>query len=194
MIHMTEALNMTAPPPTWHLMRFHAPDGRDELLWVESRGGGRYAVLSVPIWVYGVSPGTIVEGRGSDDQLEVVRIVANSPGATVRYVVSPEVTASVIYLSRILEDAKRFGFLIGPATFLNPRLCAFHVRRRGDWWPTIGSYLENLVTDGIISQWEVGDPDEYGSDGGSSEDPDVTPSELRHPLPVDGADGSYIVD
>jgi hypothetical protein len=31
MIHMTEALSMTAPPPTWHLMRFHAPDGRDEL-------------------------------------------------------------------------------------------------------------------------------------------------------------------
>jgi hypothetical protein len=96
----------------------HLTGGREEVLWVEQRGHNAFSVLSVPVWIYGVSVGSIV---GASDQrgspLIFGRALRASPGGTVRFIVPRGVRASDVYLSRVIPDAKRLGIFIGPATF-----------------------------------------------------------------------------
>jgi hypothetical protein len=49
------------------------------------------------------------------------------------------------------------------------------------------------VTEGVIAQWEVGDPDQYPQSGEAGVEGIITGSELRHPLPVDGSAGNYVI-
>ncbi len=175
-------------------MLFISPEGRQEALWVEERASGSYRVLSVPVWFYGVSKGSIVEGdRGDPSQLRFVRVLRDSEGATVRFIVPSGSVASEVYLARVIPDAIQAGLFIGPATFFNPRLVAVHVHSRSDWWPKVGSYLDSLVAEGVLQEWEVGDPDQYLAE--HQESPESRGEQrpvLRHPLPVEGAPGQHL--
>jgi hypothetical protein len=177
-------------------MLFVSPEGREEALWVEQQTTNSYRVLSVPVWLYGVSVGSIVEGESGDPAwLKFRLVVRDSPGGTVRFIVpSGGPLASEVYLTRVIPDAKRLGLYIGPATFFNPRLVAVHVHDRAKWWSEVGSYLDRLVSEGVIEQWEVGDPDQYAADHNeaSIEKVELGRKVLVHPLPVDGAEGQHV--
>src|SRR5437879_3997501 len=103
---------------TWHQMLFASPEGREEALWVEHQNGNTYRVLSVPVWIYGISVGSIVEAEpGDGPRLKFRGVVRSSQGGTVRFIVPPGAIASEVYLARVIPDAKRLGLYIGPATF-----------------------------------------------------------------------------
>lgn len=166
-------------------MRFVSPEGRREVLWVEEQDRGVFRVLNVPVWVYGVSVGTLVRGRdGVDGRLEYAGLVEPSPGGTVRCV-APRggAAASELYLSRVVPDVEQLGIGIGPATFLDPRLVAIHVHVKDRWWPDLGEYLNRLVDQGVLQQWEVADPDEYAEDGAPQPPARADADDLVHPAP-----------
>src|ERR1700722_6661868 len=113
-------------------MRCVSPDGRIEVLWVEQESApDTYRVLNTPVWMYGVSVGTVVYGLpGESEYLRFGRVIRDSPGATVRLAVPVGATASQVYLGRIVPDTKRLGIDIGPATFFDPGIVAIHVGER----------------------------------------------------------------
>jgi len=176
-------------------MLFISPEGRKEALWVEEHGRDRYRWLSVPVWAYGVSVGSIVEAFEPRPgyRRECRQIVRDSAGGTVRVIVASGRLASEVYRMRVIPDAKRLGLYVGPATFFNPRLVAVHVHEREKWWPEVGGYLDMLVEEGVLEQWEVADPDQYASEHQNHNESD-TPSEsvLEHPLPVDGIEDRHV--
>lgn len=177
-------------------MHFVSPEGREEALWVEQQGASTYRVLSVPVWFYGVSVGSIVEAEPGDGaRLKFRRVVRDSPGGTVRFIVpSGAAQASDVYLARVIPDAKRLGLYIGPATFFNPRLVAVNVHERAKWWPEVGGYLDQLVKEGVLEQWEVADPDQYAAehDEENVEKVESGRKVLVHPLPIDGAEWQHV--
>lgn len=169
-----------------------SPEGRKEALWVEHLGRNDHRVLSVPVWIYGISVGTIVESQiGDSTRLQFRRVSQEATGGTVRFIVPRgSGRASDIYLTRVIPDAHRLGLEIGLATFFNPRLVAVHLHQRVKLWPEFGGYLDTLVTEGVLEQWEVGDPDMDA--GGGEEIEEVVEADhetLIHPLPVDGVLG-----
>lgn len=170
---------------------FESPEGRREALWAETGLQGEYKVLSVPVWCYGVSVGSMVEAElDGNGRLRFSRNVKPSAGGTLRFMVPARgMTGKEVYLSRVVPDAMERGLHIGPATFFQPRLVAFHLRRREDWWPQVGSYLDHLVSLALIEQWEVADPDVYAAEhsAGSLERVDPNRPVLEHQLPVDGS-------
>jgi hypothetical protein len=164
-------------------MRFQAPDGHREVLWVERNSDDAYRVLNVPVWLYGISVGTIVRGREGDEWLEYHGTVAPSPGATVRIYLPDGAAlapASRVYLERIFPDCSKSRLLIGPATFFDPLVVAIHLRNRDDWDGAAAAYFDQLIVEGVAMLWEIGDPDMY-----PSEEPDVEElsEELVHPRP-----------
>lgn len=175
-------------------MIFVSPENRRESLWVEELGRGEFRVLSVPVWVYGISVGTVVAAVDLEqDPLSFQKVVRPSAGGTVRFVAPSGVVASELYKAHVVPDARQLGLFIGPATFFNPRLVAVHLRFRTNWWPEVGSYLDGLVNAGIVDEWEVADPDEYATDHPSES---IVSGEFRevlmHPLPFDGITDQHV--
>jgi len=174
-------------------MLFVSPEGREEALWVEEQSPNTYRVLSVPVWVYGISVGSIVEAEPDNGlQLTCRRVVRDSPGGTVRFIVPQGKVASEVYLMRVIPDAKRRSLYVGPATFFNPRLVAVHVHERKKWWPEVGGYLDTLVSEGVLEQWEVADPDQYAGEHRDDDSEPPSGKVLVHPLPVDGVEGQHV--
>src|SRR5689334_19279828 len=124
-------------------MRFSARHDRSEVLWVKPVPTGSYRVLNVPVWVYGVSVGTLVRGiERPDGRLEFRDLVEPSPGGTIRYIVPEgDRKASELYLSRIGPEATRRGIGVGPATFLDPLIVALHLHDRSQWNTSLADYL-----------------------------------------------------
>lgn len=172
------------PCAAWCQVRFAASDGRSEVLWAEPLADGGLFVLNVPVWLYGVSAGTVVEARDAGERfLRFSRALRPSRGGTVRYVVPQGGSASRLYMERIGPESAAARLGIGPATFFDPLLAAVHVRDRHDLWEGVADYLDRLYEAGLIRQWEVGDPDEEPAlevDPGQNVDPD---RELVHPRP-----------
>lgn len=166
----------------WEQMTFGAPHGRREVLWVEPQANGLYRVLNVPVWLYGISVGTLVDGTcETNGVLRFKQIVEPAPGGTVRVIVS-EGPASKVYLDHIGPEAAERGIGVGPATFFDPLIVAIHVHRKSQWWPDLGAYLNELIERELIGQWEVGDPDEFAEE--PYEEADFADSELVHPRPT----------
>jgi hypothetical protein len=164
-------------------MRFCAPDGHVEVLWVQPEGDS-YRVLNVPVWLYGVSVGSRVRGHPGERWLEFDEVIEDSSGATVRLYIpadAPTMPASRLYLERILADCRLNRIGIGPATFFDPRVVAVHINERRDWNTRFANYLDRLVEEGQLQLWEVGDPDAY-----PPEEPEEvgTYRELVHPRPT----------
>ena len=168
----------------WQQMRFIAADGRAEVLWVEPQSEGIYRILNVPVWQYGLSVGTHVRGRPGERWLEFDGVAEDSSGATVRLYIPAEAPirpASRLYLERILPDCRERGLGIGPATFFDPAVVAIHIRERSDWNTLIADYLNELIEEGLVQLWEIGDPNEYPPDEPEERgDHD----ELIHPRPT----------
>lgn len=145
-------------------MRFVSPEGRGEVLWVESQDNGAWRVINVPVWIYGISLGSLVSGKtGLDGFFEYDKFIEPAPGGTVRCIVPKGGLASRVYLERIVVDATKLGMGIGPSTFLDPRMVAIHLHVK-DSWTVFGKYLDGLVTEGVLQEWEVGDPDEHAEE------------------------------
>lgn len=175
-----------------HQMVFTSPEGRREALWVEDHGHHMYRVLSVPIWAYGISLGTIVTAQPSDDHMfefKFDKVVATSTRGTIRFIVAPGRRAKQVYIGRVLPDAAHLSLFVGPATFLHPRVVAMSLFERDRWWPEVGRYLDDLVRQDVLEQWEVADPDAYANDRAPASPLDPPPKILVHQLPVDGVQG-----
>ncbi len=170
-------------PTTWQQMGFRAADGHREVLWVEPDQDDTYRVLNVPVWLYGISVGTTVQGRPGDQWLEYVATVRESRGATVRVYLprgAPITPASRLYLERIIPDCRDRQIAIGPATFFDPRVVAVHIHDRDQQATAVASYLDELVDAGIADLWEFGDPDTYPPEDAEESAGD----ELVHPQPT----------
>lgn len=152
-------------------VRFISPEGRGEMLWVERQSNGHFRVLNVPVWVYGISLGSLVAAKvGLDGVLEYERLIEPAPGGTVRCIVPRGGLASQTYLERIVPDAQTGAVGIGPSTFLDPRMVAIHLHAK-DLWPVFGQYLDGLVNEGVLQEWELADPDEHDGESDSIPEP-----------------------
>jgi hypothetical protein len=179
----------------WRTMVFTSPEGRQEALWVEELDRNRFRVLSVPVWAYGISVGTVVDATDvSQSELSFGAVLRESHGGTVRVLFPSGTTASTAYLERLLPEAESRQLHIGPSTFFDPRVVAINLHRRDSWWPRVGTWLEELKKAGVIEQWEVADPDEYAAEhgGGSVASTGSGRQPLVHPLPVSGSRGEHL--
>lgn len=169
---------------------FFSPEGRCERLWAQTTSHETACVLSVPVWIYGISRGTIVRYRRDDKRTFSSGVQRESDGGTIRFLASEGLTGKAVYLTRVVPTFQKQNLGVGPATFLGPRFVAMNVHKKATWWPQIGSYLEKLSSDGIIETWEASDPDQDA-------DAPTTPSEdpervFIHQLPIDNTDMSFI--
>ncbi|HKW08888.1 MAG TPA: DUF4265 domain-containing protein [Gemmatimonadaceae bacterium] len=168
----------------WHQMRFVSPEGRVEVLWVEASPDvpSGYRILNVPVWLYDISIGTVVEGRHAENgQLEFVRVLSQASGGTVRVITAPAAPdASRLYLDRILRDCHQRQIMIGPATFFDPRLVAIHVQDWDRYCDQLVQYLQDLRATNDIQEWEIADPAEPSDQ--TQEAPRPGPG-LIHPRP-----------
>jgi hypothetical protein len=164
-------------------VRFRTADGHREVLWAQPGDGG-YRILNVPVWLYGISVGTLVTAQAGGWWFEFSSIVAPSRGGTVRLFVpddAPITPASRFYLEQMLPECRERRLPIGPSTFFDPLVVAVHIHDRTQWDQQYASYLDDLVERGSIKFWEVGDPDAYPPE----ETEEVTSdSELIHPRPT----------
>lgn len=175
---MSENVNGELTP-----LEVRTSDNGREVLWAEV-AADRIRVVSVPVFAYGVSRGSLVAAVPGDRTLLFTKTVFDSRGATLRAYVAGALKASSVYLNTIVPEAKEAHLQIGPATFFDPEIAAIHVASRGEL-PKVATYFDDLVRRGLLRFWEYGDP------VNSAEEPDEEahapdPWELVHPLPVDG--------
>jgi hypothetical protein len=168
-------------------MIFVSPEGRKEVLWVAAERDNRWRVLNVPVWQYGISYGAIVTGRPDrGGRLRFEGISEPSTGATVRAIVPKPNVAKDVYHSIIQPGIVREGTGVGPATHYDPPLVAFHLHDRAAVHGKVAAYLDALIHQGIITHWEIGDP-ELEPQETSDELVEERSDELVHerpPLPI----------
>jgi len=161
---------------------FLTPDGAREILWAERVEDSEFLIVSVPIFTFGVSVGTRVRAiQGSHPTwLDYAATVADSAGATTRLYVPEGSVASKCYHERVVLECNVLRLAIGPATFFDPVIVTVHLRRRTER-PKFARYLDKLVDEGVLTLWEMGDPDT----GAHEPDDSGAGSDLVHPLPHD---------
>jgi hypothetical protein len=162
------------------LVELPAPDNGRELLWAAPVGPNEYRIVSVPVFAYGTSRGTIVRVHCDEARCVHSAVVADALGATLRCYTRNPLRASELYLGRMVSDGKARDIRFGPATLFDPDIIALHVPAKKDV-PSVISYLNELVARGFLNFWEHGDPEQGpedpDQDGGSDE------WKLIHPLP-----------
>jgi hypothetical protein len=150
-----------------------------EVLRAEPAPGGGYRIRSVPVFLYGLSRGAVVDAAPGPraGRLRFRALRAPSPGATVRCYVAPAATARRAYEDHLRGGAAaRLG--LGPVSLFAPDVVAVHVADRR-LLARVGAYLDRLVLEGVLRFWEPGDPGAPTAEG--AEDPDTPPWELVHP-------------
>ena len=173
--------------PTDDLLEIPGLGGGRELLRVAAEADGAYRVLSVPVCAFGLSRGTRVAAtRDADDRpLRLERVLAPSPGATVRCTVSPTCTTGHFDEEYVREGAgPRLG--LGPVSIVEPELVAVHVADRRQL-ARVAAYLDRLIVQGVLSSWTYGDPGAL-AEGHMPATP-MASWELVHPPAVDDATG-----
>lgn len=75
-----------------------------EVVWATPVGDGRFQVDNIPLLVFGVSLGDIVEGRTTDSELELVRVVAHGGHSTYRLMFADRDDPSSQHLFREILD------------------------------------------------------------------------------------------
>jgi hypothetical protein len=164
--------------PTDDLLEIPGVGGGRELLRVAAEADGAYLLLSVPVCALGLSRGTRVAATRDDDGvLRLTRVLAPSPGATVRCTVSPTCTTGHFDEEFVREGA---GPLLGlgPVSIVEPELVAVHVADRAQL-PRVAAWLDRLILMGVLSTWTYGDPGEL-EDGRMALEP-MASWELVHP-------------
>lgn len=69
--------------PSMYQMQVHVQDNGCEVLWGESTGEF-YRVMSVPVFAYDLSRGTIVSASFHDDRLQLTKVINASAAGTIR--------------------------------------------------------------------------------------------------------------
>jgi hypothetical protein len=164
------------------LIELKAPDNCTEVLWGEG-SSAVYRILSVPVFAYGVSRGSLLFTEAHGERLAAVRVLESSPGATIRAYVADSTSAHEVYSTIIQPNSTEQQLSLGPATLFDPQIVAVHVRDRSAMLP-VRHYFDQLVRQSIIRFWEFGDPVPYPPT--EPDGPEDDPWELVHPLPVDG--------
>ena len=171
--------------PELKLLAVAAPDNGTEVLWCEADGPNTCRIVSVPVFAFGMSVGTLVRAEANHPRrLQLKEVLAPSGGATVRCYVSHGALASSVYKEEILPAMTAAGLAVGPATFLDPDVVAMHIRRRQDL-VSVGGELDGIANQGRVRFWELADPSdshEHEAEDGAPGDP----WELVHELPVGG--------
>ena len=152
-----------------------------EIVRATAAADGGYRVLSVPVFVFGLSRGAVIDAEpGPRGRLRFCRLRVASPGATVRCYVSPSTTPRRVYEERLVgRVAQRLG--LGPISLFDPDILAVHVQDRGQL-STVAKYLDQLVLDGTLRLWEPADP---GAPSVVEESAVEQPWELVHPPAAD---------
>jgi hypothetical protein len=163
------------------LIEVAVPDNGKEVLWADAVGQA-LRIVSVPVFAYGVSHGTLVSVDASGDRLKLDRVLRASPGATIRCYAVKTLQAHDVYYHSILPDTAKNRLSLGPATLFDPEVVAIHDLKRSELG-SISNYLDSLVRQMILRFWEVSDPTPELSEG---EDKSDEPWELVHPLPAGG--------
>ncbi|HEX5409862.1 MAG TPA: DUF4265 domain-containing protein [Gemmatimonadaceae bacterium] len=139
------------------LIEFPASDHGIEVLRAESVDGDGYRILSVPVFLYALSRGALVDAEpGPRGRLRFQRMRRPSPGATIRCYASVPTTPRHVY-----EDyldgalARRLG--LGPVSLLDPDIVAVHLADRARL-TEVAVFLDQLVLTGVLRFWEQGDP------------------------------------
>jgi hypothetical protein len=160
-------------------------DNGTEVLWAETVKGAT-RVVSVPVFAYGISRGAIISAKPEANRLRIVTVVRPSQGATIRAYVNSSIRASDLYLNYIFPVARDSNVRVGPATFFDPEIVAFHLANRSDVG-RVTPYLDDLARKEILRFWELGDPQ-----AANDEKPDESAGEqweLVHQLPIEGQPG-----
>lgn len=169
--------------PNLHLIAIPTTDNGSEIMWVEEVAG-MYRLLSVPVFVYGVSRNAMLSATVNENRLQFKAVVRPSEGATVRCYLAMGWDARDVYKDRIEPDSDRYALRCGPATLFDPEVIALHVAERKNV-TQVGRYLDALTQQGVLKFWELGDP-VVGADRIEAEASSEEAWELVHPLPVDG--------
>lgn len=148
-----------------------------EVLRAVPTADGAYLVLSVPVFVYGISRGSVVAAHsGQRGRLQFAGIRRISPGATIRAWVSPTTTPKHVdddYFKGPI--ARKLG--LGPATLFEPTTVAVHLSDRARMKDAT-RYLDGLIRLGVLTAWEFGDP---GAPATADAQSLVVPWEVVHP-------------
>lgn len=163
-----------------------ALDNGTEVLWAEAVNESSFRLLSVPVFVYGISMGAVLRAEpGPNGILVIVSVLSPSQGATIRCYVPQATTASVIYRKEIVPRMTAAGLLVGPVTFLDPDVVAIHVKNRRDA-QAVGRELDFLAAQNRLRFWEVGDPAMAEPKHEEEDTPPAEAWELIHDLPTEG--------
>lgn len=142
-------------------VRCSTSDNGEEILWAEPIATGLYRILSVPVFVYGVSRESVVEVRAPGAPTETLvasRVAQESPSATVRLYADDRCKAGTLYREEVAGRARKLGVRVGPATILDPGIVAINVAVRSEW-RLLARVLDDLVATKHARFWELGDPD-----------------------------------
>jgi len=150
-----------------------------EVLRAEAADTGGYRIRSVPVFLYGISRGAVVDASPGPitGRLRFRRLLATSRGATIRCFAASATSARRVYEDHLAHEAAgRLG--LGPVSLFDPDIVAVHVADRADV-ARIEAYLDRLVLEGVLRLWEFGDPGAAAEEG--APDADGPPWELVHP-------------
>lgn len=157
-----------------------------EALRAEKVPEGGYRLLSVPVFLYGISRGAVVEAGATTvaRRLRYRALLAPSLGATVRCYVTPDTTPRRLYEDH-LRDGAGAELGLGPVSLFDPDIVAVHVADRARL-NEVAAYLDRLVLAGVVNSWESADPGAPTSE--QTAGPGEQPWELVHP-PTQDAHG-----
>jgi hypothetical protein len=153
-----------------------------EVLWGDA-SDDVVQMLSVPVFAYGISRGTIVSTKPSGNRTRLVKVIHPSQGGTIRCYVAEAIKASELYTGRIYPELRNRQLSVGPATFFDPDIVAVHITKRSQL-KAVGTYFDELTRQGQLRFWEIGDPELSHEEEGPVDSGE--PWELVHQLPVEG--------
>jgi hypothetical protein len=159
-------------------MLFDAPRGRAEWLWVAKTGQREFRVLTVPIWVYGISVGTLVTGRIVGSRLHFNDLAEPSPGGTCRILTQAGQVASELYLNIVGPKLAAEGVSVGPASFYDPAIVGVHFKNRARV-EMLRAVLNEFEADSAFETWELADPANEETPGGE----EVDEHDVEEPAP-----------
>ena len=137
---------------------FFGRDGEREYLWCAPLPDGTFEVRTPPAFIENVSIGAVIEAEWrANGSLAHARTVRRSDGVTLRFMSPGDDDARQVYMTRLLPYARELGVAIGPASFVGQKMVAFHVAKKDTRSDRLLEFLEQLVNEHTIKDWETGD-------------------------------------
>jgi hypothetical protein len=141
-------------------MAFKGAYGETEFLWATPLSKREYVVLSTPLYVYGVSPGSHVVGAKVGEILHCDLVITPSPGAVARIMAFAGHRASSIMDNSIRNLMSEANLEPKLCAYLDPRIGAIYVSNGRAHLDILEGVLDSCVEQGLIRTWELADPEE----------------------------------